>query len=98
MVAGCLVSFVASLVGTLPVLAARNQPHIEAWTAAMIAMVVRLGIVIVLGISLTLGGLFPQKSILLWVVISHAAFLIPDTVLSIKVLAKQSLAKQTLTQ
>lgn len=93
MLAGCLVSFVASLVGILPVLAAKNQPHIEAWTAAMIAMVVRMGIVLILGIALALGGYFPQKPFLLWAVIAHAAFLIPDTLLSIQVLAKQVLAQ-----
>ena len=59
----------------------------------MIAMVVRLGIAIVLGVGVALSGMVPQKPLLIWVATSHAAFLVPDTLLSIKVLARQALAE-----
>ncbi len=93
MLAGCAVGFVASLVGTIPVLLARNDPHVAAWSAAMVAMVTRLGVAIVLGVALAFGGVFAAKPLLLWVVISHGALLVPDTLLSIKVLARRALAE-----
>ncbi len=94
MLAGCAISFFASLVGTAPVLRARNEPHVAAWSAAMIAMAVRMGIALMLGVALALAGAFPAKPLLLWVVISHAVLLVPDTLLSIKVLAQQALAEE----
>lgn len=93
MLVGCAISVVASVVGTLPVFLARNRPHLEAWTAAMVAMAVRLGIAIVLGVALALSGVFATKPLLIWVAVGHAAFLVPDTLFSIKVLAQQALAE-----
>lgn len=93
MFVGCAVGVVASLLGAVPVILARNKPHIEAWTAAMGAMAVRLGVAIVAGVGLALAGTWPAKPLLVWVVISHVGLLIPDTLLSIKVLARQALAE-----
>lgn len=93
MFVGCAVGVVASLVGTIPVLLARNRPHVEAWTAAMVAMGVRLGIAIVLGVGLALSGIWPPKPLLVWVVLSHGGLMVPDTLLGIKVLARQALAE-----
>lgn len=93
MFVGCAISVVGSLAGTVPVVMARNRPHTEAWSAALAAMGTRLAIVIVLGAATALAGIWPAKPLLLWVVVSHAGFLVPDTVLSIKVLARQALAE-----
>ncbi len=94
MLAGCAIGFAASLVGTVPVMRARNEPHAASWSAAMVAMAVRMAVAIVLGVALALAGSFPAKPLLLWVVISHAALLVPDTLLSIKVLAQQALVEE----
>ena len=93
MLAGCAVGVVASLFGTIPVFLAKSKPHVEAWTAALAAMGVRLGIVIVSGLALTLAGTLPAKPFLIWLVIAHAGLLVPDTMLSIKILARQALAE-----
>ncbi len=91
MYAGCAVGAAASLAGTVPVLRARKRSHVDALSAAMVAMGVRLGIALGLGIALAMSGVFPTRPLLLWVVVSHAGLLVPDTLLSIKVLAQQAL-------
>lgn len=93
MVAGCAIAAVASLVGTLPVILARNKPHLDAWTAALVAMGVRLAVIVALGAAVALSGTVPARPLLLWLVLSHAGFLVPDTLLSIQVLARQALAE-----
>lgn len=94
MLAGCLVSLVASLVGTVPVLLARRRSHVEMVPAALAATATRLGVVVTLAAAVALSGVVASKPLLLWVVISHAGLLIPDTLLSIKVLSKRELAEK----
>jgi hypothetical protein len=96
MFVGCAISVVGSLAGTVPVILARNKPHLEAWSAALAAMGTRLAVVIVLGAAAALAGWWPTKPLLLWVAVSHAGLLVPDTLFSIKVLARQVLAQQVL--
>ena len=93
MFAGCAIGVVASLIGTVPVYLARNKPHVEAWSSAIVAMAVRLGVVIVLGASLAMSGALPVKPLVIWILISYAGLMIPDTLLSIKILAQQALAE-----
>lgn len=93
MFAGCAIGVVASLLGSIPVFLAKNKPHLEALTAAMAAMGVRLAIAAVLGVAVAMAGTLPVKPLLIWLVIGHAGLLIPDTMLSIKILARQALAE-----
>lgn len=93
MFVGCAISVVGSLAGTVPVILARNRPHVEAWSAALAAMGTRLAVVLVLAAALALSGAWPARPLLVWVLVSHAGFLVPDTLLSIKVLARQALAE-----
>lgn len=93
MLAGVAIAAAASLAGALLVFKARHRPLADAWSAAMGVMGARLGIVIVLGAAVALAGAFPVRPLLIWIVISHAGFLVPDTLLSIKVLARQALAE-----
>ena len=46
-----------------------------------------------LGVALSLSGLWPVKALLLWVVIGYGAMLVPDTMLSIKILAQEAPAE-----
>lgn len=93
MLAGMAIAAVASLAGAVLVFKARHKPHLEAWTAAMGVMATRLGIAIVLGVAVALAGALPARPLLLWIVISHAGFLVPDTLLSTQVLARQALVE-----
>lgn len=94
MLAGCLVSLVASLAGTVPVFLARHRSHVEMVPAALVATATRLGVAIVLTTAVALAGSIATKPLLLWVVISHGGLLIADTMLSIKVLSKRELAEK----
>lgn len=93
MIAAVAIAAVASLAGALLVYRARHRPHAEAWNAALGAMAARLGIAIVLGVAVALTGAFPVRPLLLWIVIAHAGFLVPDTLLSTQVLARRALAE-----
>lgn len=94
MFVGCAISVVGSLAGTVPVIMARNKPHVEAWSAVLAAMGIRLAIVIVLGAAFAFAGNWPTKPLLVWVALAHVGFLVPDTLLGIKVLARQALAEK----
>lgn len=98
MLAGCLVSFVASLAGAVPVLLARHRSHVEMVPAALLATATRLGVAVVLAVAVVLSGLIAARPLLLWVVISHAGLLIADTLLSIRVLSKRELANSALAE
>jgi hypothetical protein len=87
MFAGVAIAVFASLAGAVPVFRSRNTPTVDAWGPAMGSMGVRLAVAVGLGVALSLSGLWPAKALLLWVVIGHGAMLIPDTQLSISVLA-----------
>ncbi len=90
MFAGSAIGFVASLAGAALVLSARDRKGPDVVPVAMGAMAVRTGVALVVGIAVSLSGLVPAKPLLLWVVIAHAGFLIPDTHLSIKLLGQRA--------
>lgn len=95
MVVGCAIGFLASLAGAASVLSARDRRGPDVVPAAMAAMAVRMGVALVLGIAVALSGLVAPKALLLWVVIAHAAFLVPDTHLSIKLLGQRARGEQS---
>lgn len=77
----------------VPVLTARRREYVDMLPVAFGAMAVRLGVVVVLGGALTATGLVAPKPLWIWAAIGHAVLMIPDTLLSIEVLAKRSLAE-----
>jgi hypothetical protein len=93
MFVGVAVALVASLAGTLPVFWSRHKPPGEAWGAAVGAMGARMAVALGLGCGLALATPLPVKPLLLWVVITHGAMMVPDTMLSIKILAQGALAE-----
>ena len=76
MLAGCGVSFLASLVGFLPI--ARSSAPSEI-TTLMGAMLLRLAAVVLLTVIVAIQGVFSLQPLVLWVGISYLAFLPADT-------------------
>ena len=80
MAAGCGVSLVGSVVGTVPFLLSRSRTAIEAMPVVIGSIALRMAAVIALASLTALTGLFAVKPLLVWVAISHAGLLVADTV------------------
>jgi hypothetical protein len=82
MLAGCAVSVVASAVGGVPIALARgavSPTQAVRMQALLMAMGLRFGAVVVLGLAAVLSGLFDRAPLLIWVAVSYAAQLVVDT-------------------
>jgi len=79
MLAGGAVALIASLVGTVPLLAARGRPPVDKISAVMGSIALRLAVVAVLATAAVLSGLLDTKAFLAWVVVSHLGLLVADT-------------------
>ncbi len=86
MAAGCLVSLVAALIGTVPVMLARGQAATNTVPSVLMSMVMRLGAVILLGVAAAWSGRFEIAPLLIWLMISHTALLVADIRLTRQVL------------
>jgi hypothetical protein len=82
MLAGCVVSVVASAVGAVPIALSRGAvsaiPAVR-MKALLMAMGLRFGAVAVLALAAVLSGLFDRAPLLIWVAVSYAAQLVVDT-------------------
>lgn len=80
LLAGCLIGAIASLAGGLPVFfgppAASPAGRLQ---ATLLAMAVRLGVVLALGLAVALSGWFERVPLLIWIAVSHLALLVVDT-------------------
>jgi hypothetical protein len=79
MLAGCAVSVVASAVGAIPVALSRGAAPTVRMQAFLMAMGLRFGVVVILGLATVLSGLFDRAPFLIWVAVSYAAQLVVDT-------------------
>lgn len=79
MLAGCVVSVVASAVGAVPVALSRGTAAAVRMKALLMAMGLRFGVVAVLALATVLSGLFDRAPLLIWVAVSYAAQLVVDT-------------------
>ncbi len=79
MVAGCGVSLVGSVAGTLPFLLSGSRTQTETLPAVMGSIALRLAVVIALATGVAWSGAFAVKPLLVWVAISHAGLLVADT-------------------
>jgi len=86
MLTGCGISLLASLVGAVPVLRARSKPAREAAVAALAAMGLRFGLVLLLGLATALSGWFQVGPLLIWLAISYMVLLVGDTCFAARVL------------
>jgi hypothetical protein len=78
MVAGCLVGIVAGALGALPLARAGPSPDAKI-QAGMLAMGLRFGAVLVLGLAAYLSGLFAPKPLLAWIGFSYVALLVVES-------------------
>jgi len=83
LIAGCVVTMLASAFGAVPIAVARRFAPPGAPAAALGpvlgSMVLRLGATVFLTWAATLVGRFPLPPLLLWVAVSYAAQLVIDT-------------------
>lgn len=86
MLAGCAVSLVGSILGTVPVALARDRSMPQAMPAILGSIVLRLGTVVALGVAVAATGQFDTTALVLWLVIAHAGLLITDTSFTLKLL------------
>ena len=75
LVAGCLVGFLSSALGGLPIALIRDQAPASRLIASMGAMGARLLAVVALGAATLLSGWFAPVPLLLWIAISYAVLL-----------------------
>ncbi len=86
MVAGCLISFVAALIGTVPVMLARGLAAPNTVSPVMASMAMRLGAVALMGVAAAWSGWFETGPLLIWLLISHTALLAADIRLTQRIL------------
>ena len=81
MLAGCVIGVIASLAGGIPVLsgAAFGGGPAARLQATLLALAVRLGVVLALGLAAALSGWFERAPLLIWIAVSHLALLVVDT-------------------
>ena len=79
MLAGCGLSLVASLVGTVPLVTARDPGPERLIPMFLGALALRLTAAIVLGVAAALSGLFAVAPLLVWMLVSHLGLLVADT-------------------
>ncbi|HVS00002.1 MAG TPA: hypothetical protein VMW27_25475 [Thermoanaerobaculia bacterium] len=85
MFAGCAIGAVASLAGLLPFVVGRGAATPAGRLQAMLlAMAVRFGVVLVLGLAASLSGWFERGPLLLWIAISYVALLAVETWFALK--------------
>ena len=73
--AGCLIGFLSSALGGLPIALIRDRAPASRLIASMGAMGARLLAVVVLGAAAALSGWFARVPLLLWIAVSYAALL-----------------------
>ena len=79
MVAGCGVSLMGSVAGTVPFLLSRNWTPVESMPVLLGSMALRIVVVVALAAAAALTFELAIKPFLIWVAISHAGLLVADT-------------------
>ncbi len=86
MVAGCGISVLAALFGTVPVMLARGLAASQTVSAVMMSIILRLVAVLVLGVAAAMSGWFEAAPLFIWLVVSHAFLQIAEIRLTKQVL------------
>ena len=84
MLAGCGVSFLASLIGALPVVRSGQGHSAQSITVFMGSMLLRLTAAGIFTVVAALQGVFELRPLILWVGISYLAFLPADLYISLR--------------
>lgn len=78
MVAGGVLSLIASLAGSVPIWRARNKSPQETLPSMLGSIVLRLAVAIVLAVAVVLCRWFATKPLLIWMAISYVGLLVAD--------------------
>lgn len=84
MIAGCVVGWLSSLAGGVPVALARGAAPETAYQRTMLSMAVRFVLALALGLAAALSGIFERGPLLLWIAITYMALLVVDTWYAVK--------------
>jgi len=79
MIAGCAIGVIASAVGALPIVLARQSGHSAPLQGMLVSMASRLAAVLALGLSAGLSGWFESRPLLIWIALGYVAQLVLDT-------------------
>jgi hypothetical protein len=79
MIAGCVVGWLSSLAGGVPVALARGSAPEAAYQTTMLSMAVRFVVALALGLAAALSGIFERDPLLIWIAITYLALLVVDT-------------------
>jgi len=78
MLVGCVVAWVASGAGTIPLLLARGRPPADQISAVMGATAVRVVVALAFAGGIALSRWLPVAPLLIWVAIAHAGLSVVD--------------------
>lgn len=84
MLAGCGISLVASVVGSVPIVLASRGPGQRMPPAVMLSTALRFLVVLILALSAALSGWFERAPLLVWVGISYVLLLVADTIYAVR--------------
>jgi uncharacterized membrane protein len=73
MIAGIVIGVIASGVGALPILLARRSGAAPSPVQGLLSMAVRLAVLVVLGVSVALAGVFPARPLIVWIALGYGA-------------------------
>jgi hypothetical protein len=71
LIAGCAIGVIASAVGALPILLARRSGAAPSPVQGLLSMAVRLAVLVVLGVSVALSGVFPTRPLIVWIALGY---------------------------
>lgn len=90
MLTGCLVSWIASCVGAVPLALALTRNETQPASAILLSMALRFFVVLVLVVPLALSGLIDKVVTLLWVALSYMLLLVVDTLYATSMVKQNS--------
>lgn len=72
LIAGCAIGVIASAVGALPILLARKSGATPSPVQGLLSMAIRLAVLVVLGVSAGLSGVFAIRLLIVWIGLGYA--------------------------
>jgi hypothetical protein len=84
MLAGCGISFAASMLGAIPLVATRRESSTTVLQAVLMSTLVRFLVVMMLALAAALSGWFERAPLLIWVAVSYLLLLVADTLYAVR--------------
>jgi uncharacterized membrane protein len=78
MAAGIAIGVIASAVGALPILLARRSGAAPSPVQGLLSTAIRLAVLVVLGVSAALSGVFETRPLIVWIALGYVAQLALD--------------------